>query len=57
LNLNWTLIFSNAITGAITGSFTAIAVYMAMKMVNHAETISKFKEKKEVKHGKDNDKV
>ena len=40
LKLNWSLIFSNAITGAIQASFSAVAVYWAMKAVNHAEKIS-----------------
>ena len=35
--LNWNLIISNAITAAISGMFTAIGVYMAMKMIKHAE--------------------
>jgi len=34
---NWTQIISNAITGAIQASFSAVAVYLAMKMINHAE--------------------
>jgi hypothetical protein len=37
LKLNWSLIFSNAISGAITGSFTAVAVYLSMKAVSRAE--------------------
>ena len=37
LILNWNLIISNAITAAISGMFTAIGVYMAMKMIKHAE--------------------
>ena len=40
LKLNWSLIFSNAISGGITGSFTAVAVYLSMKAVNHAEKMS-----------------
>jgi cytidylate kinase len=40
LKLNWSLIFSNAISGAITGSFTAVAVYLSMKAVTRAERIS-----------------
>ena len=39
--LNWTLIISNSITGAIQASFSAVAVYLAMKMVNHAEKVNK----------------
>ena len=35
--LNWNLIISNAITAAISGMFTAIGVYLAMKMIKHAE--------------------
>ena len=35
--LNWNLIISNAITAAISGMFTAIGIYMAMKMIKHAE--------------------
>jgi len=31
------LIISNAITPAISGMFTAIGVYLAMKMIKHAE--------------------
>ena len=37
LILNWNLIISNAITAAISGMFTAIGVYLAMKMIKHAE--------------------
>ena len=45
---NWTLIISNAITGAIQASFSAVAVYLAMKMINHAESgITKKDVKKE----------
>ena len=45
---NWTQIISNAITGAIQASFSAVAVYLAMKMINHAESgINKKDVKKE----------
>jgi hypothetical protein len=45
---NWTQIISNAITGAIQASFSAVAVYLAMKMINHAESgITKKDVKKE----------
>jgi hypothetical protein len=46
--LNWTQIISNGITGAIQASFSAVAVYLAMKMINHAESgITKKAVKKE----------
>ena len=49
---NWTQIISNAITGAIQASFSAVAVYLAMKMINHAESgITKKDVKKEEKKG------
>ena len=51
LKLNWSLIFSNGISAAINGSFTAVAVYLAMKAVNHAEKISN-KAIAPIKHGK-----
>jgi hypothetical protein len=35
--LNWNLIISNSITAAISGMFTAVGVYLAMKMIRHAE--------------------
>ena len=35
--LNWMQIISNSISGAITGTFSAIGVYIAMKMIKHAE--------------------
>ena len=45
---NWTQIISNAITGAIQASFSAVAVYLSMKMINHAESgITKKDVKKE----------
>ena len=49
---NWTQIISNAITGAIQASFSAVAVYLAMKMINHAESgINKKDVKKDEEKG------
>ena len=54
LKLNWSLIFSNAISGAITGSFTAVAVYLSMKAVSRAERIS-VKVAEKTKNSSDNE--
>jgi len=35
--LNWTQIISNSILSVITGTCSAIGVYIAMKMIKHAE--------------------
>ena len=35
--LNWTEIISNSISGAITGMFSALGVYFAIRMIKHAE--------------------
>ena len=58
--LNWNLIISNAITAAISGMFTAIGVYLAMKMIKHAEgndakaELKKKKNEDEKKEGNQN---
>ncbi len=49
--LNWNLIISNAITAAISGMFTAIGVYLAMKMIKHAEGNDAKAELKEERRG------
>ena len=35
--LNWAQIISNSISGAITGMFSALGVYLAIRMIKHAE--------------------
>ena len=45
--LNWTQIISNSISSAITGTFSAIGVYIAMKMIKHAEWGAETKKEKE----------
>jgi hypothetical protein len=35
--LNWSEIISNSISGAITGMFSALGVYFAIRMIKHAE--------------------
>ena len=44
--LNWTEIISNSISGAITGMFSALGVYFAIRMIKHAEGSDAGKKKK-----------
>ena len=45
--LNWTQIISNSISGAITGMFSALGVYFAIRMIKHAEGSDEAKKEKE----------
>ncbi len=47
--LNWTEIISNSISGAITGMFSALGVYFAIRMIKHAEGGDEAKKEKEEK--------
>jgi hypothetical protein len=47
--LNWAQIISNSISGAITGMFSALGVYLAIRMIKHAEGSDEAKKEKEEK--------
>jgi hypothetical protein len=49
--LNWTEIISNSISGAITGMFSALGVYFAIRMIKHAEGSDEAKKEKKEEKG------